>query len=82
MNDVTTIGRWVLLGGVILVIVGGLIMLAGRIPGTDRLGRLPGDVRWTSASGNLSCFVPITSMILLSIVLTVVLNLVVRLLNR
>lgn len=82
MNDFTALGRWLLIGGLILAVVGGLIMLAGRLPGADRLGRLPGDVRWTNQSGNLSCFVPITSMILLSILLTVLLNLAVRLLNR
>jgi hypothetical protein len=62
----------------ILVAIGGLLYLAGKagIP----LGRLPGDIRIQGE--NISCFFPIVTMILISIVLTVVLNLVARMLNR
>jgi hypothetical protein len=79
---VNTIGRWLLLIGLGVAAVGGLIFLASKIPGLDRLGRLPGDIRWQSADGRLSCLVPVVSSILISIILTIALNLVIRLLNR
>lgn len=76
--DFSSLGKGIAVLGVILVIVGGLIWLLGRtgLP----LGRLPGDLRIEGEK--VSCYVPIVTMILLSIVLTVVLNIIVRLLNR
>ena len=72
------IARIFIIFGLILVAIGGLLYLAGKagIP----LGRLPGDIRIQGE--NFSCFFPIATMILISIVLTVVLNLVARMLNR
>lgn len=80
--DQTTLGRWLLIIGLGIAVIGGLIWLSGKIPFLSQLGRLPGDIRYTSPDGNFGCFVPIVSSILLSIILTVVLNVVVRLLNR
>jgi hypothetical protein len=76
--DVSTLGKGISVLGVVLVIVGGLIWLLGRagLP----LGRLPGDVH--IQRDGVSCFLPIASMILLSLVLTIILNVVIRLLNR
>ena len=76
--DFSTIGKGILILGVILVVVGGLFWLLGRtgLP----LGRLPGDLRIEGEK--VSCYVPLMTMILLSIVLTIVLNIIVRLLNR
>ena len=62
-------GRMVLFFGVVLVIVGGALMLFGRL-------HLPGDL--TLRSGNVTVYVPIATSIVLSVVLTVVLNLVFR----
>ena len=72
------IARIFIIFGLILLAIGGLLYLAGKagIP----LGRLPGDIRIQGE--NFSCFFPIVTMILISIVLTVVLNLVARMLNR
>jgi hypothetical protein len=72
------IARIFIIFGLILVVIGGLLYLAGRagIP----LGRLPGDIRIQGE--NISCIFPIVTMILISIILTVVLNLIVRILNR
>ena len=72
------IARIFIIFGLILLAIGGLLYLAGKagIP----LGRLPGDIRIQGE--NFSCFFPIVTMILISIILTVVLNLVARLLNR
>jgi hypothetical protein len=76
--DFSTLGKGIVVLGVVLVVVGGMIWLLSKtgLP----LGRLPGDLRIEGEK--VSCFVPIVSMILLSIVLTVVLNIIVRLLSR
>jgi hypothetical protein len=72
------IARSLIIFGVILIVVGGLIYLIARI-GVP-LGRLPGDIRIQGE--NLTCIIPLASSILLSIVLTVLLNLAIRLLRK
>jgi len=76
--DFSTLGKGILILGLVLVLVGGLLWVLGRsgLP----LGRLPGDIR--IERDGFSCLVPIASMILVSILLTVLLNIVIRLLNR
>ena len=70
------LGRALLvLGGVIVVV--GLVML---VLGRAGVGRLPGDFTFTS--GNMACMVPLASVIVISIVLTIILNVVLRLFNR
>lgn len=76
--DFSSLGKGLVVLGLVLVVVGGLVWLVARtgLP----LGRLPGDVRIEGEK--LSCYVPIVTMIVLSVVLTIVLNLIIRLLNR
>jgi hypothetical protein len=62
-------GRLLLGFGVIMVLVGGALMLFGRF-------NLPGDV--VIRRGGLTVYVPLATGIILSVVLTVVLNLVLR----
>jgi len=68
-----------LLGLAVLVIGLALVVLAVLLltGGISWLGRLPGDIRFTS--GRTRVYIPLTSMILLSLVLTLVLNLLRRL---
>ncbi|MBW7919110.1 MAG: DUF2905 domain-containing protein [Anaerolineales bacterium] len=70
-----SIARYLMLGGALLFLLGGGIYLAAKfgLP----LGRLPGDIRIEGASG--SFYFPIMSSILVSVVLTVLLNVIVRL---
>jgi uncharacterized membrane protein required for colicin V production len=75
--DLGSIGRILLVVGVVLAVIGGALMLLSRVP---LLGNLPGDIR--IQSGSFTCIFPIVTMILLSIILTVILNIVVRLINR
>lgn len=82
MFDAASPARWLVLIGLGITFIGLLLGAASRIPGLNRLGNLPGDIRYTNASGTFGCFVPIVSSIVLSILLTVVLNVVVRLLNK
>jgi len=63
------IGRVLIVSGVVLVILGLLVSLAGRLP--FRLGRLPGDIYIHGK--NTSFYFPLTTCILLSVVLTLVL---------
>ena len=68
------IGKTMLLIGALLMIGGGIVLLLGRfnIP----LGRLPGDIRIEGQNG--SFYFPVVSSILISIVLSVLLNLIGR----
>jgi hypothetical protein len=70
------IGRILILVGIIVLVLGLIFLLLGRTP----IGRLPGD--FTFSNGGFTCFVPVVSMILLSLLLTLILNVVIRLFNR
>ncbi len=70
------IGRMLIFFGMLLILFGGLFLLFGRLGGIG-LGRLPGDI--VIQRDNFSCFFPLTSMILLSILLTIILNVLARL---
>lgn len=70
--DLNTVGRLLLVAGIIVAALGGFLALGGRLP----FGRLPGDI---SIQGqNSGFFFPIVSCIVISVVLTVVLNIVLR----
>lgn len=63
--------RWLILAGVSLVALG---LLMHHAPGAlNWFGRLPGDIRIETARGRF--FFPITSMVVVSLVLTVLVNL-------
>lgn len=66
------LGIYIVALGVIVVLVG-LAAMAGLL---GWVGRLPGDLRY--GNGNVRVFAPFATMILLSVVLTIVLNLFVR----
>lgn len=66
------IGRVILVVGIVLVIVGGLSVLGVRLP----FGRLPGDIAIEGERGGF--YFPIGTMIMISIVLSVLLNIVLR----
>ena len=73
-----SLARLLVILGVVLILAGGLVYLLGRL--NLPFGRLPGDIRLQRE--NISCFFPVTTMILLSIGLSVLLNFILRLLNR
>jgi len=65
--------------GLLLLGLGALLAVAGLViywGGVSWFGRLPGDIRYESESTRV--YIPITSMILLSILLTLLLNAVRR----
>ncbi len=72
------IGRFLMLAGIVLFLIGGAVFLAAKfgLP----LGRLPGDIRIEGENG--SFYFPVTTSILVSIVLTILLNLIGRFLRK
>ena len=66
------LGKVLIGGAVVLLVLGGLILLLGRL-GMDRL---PGDLVFRR--GNATFYFPIGLMILISVVGTIVLNIVFR----
>lgn len=68
------IAHLLLIAGGLAVAAGLVLLFADRIP---FLGRLPGDVRVEGRHG--SFFFPLTTCLLISVVLTVVVNLVAKL---
>ena len=66
------LGKVLIGGAVVLLVLGGLFLLLGRL-GVDRL---PGDLVFRR--GNATFYLPIGLMILISVVGTIVLNLVFR----
>jgi hypothetical protein len=64
------VGKWLILMGIAIVLVGGLVMILGRAG----LFKLPGDL--VLGSKNWRIFLPIASCIIISIVLTVILWLI------
>lgn len=75
--NLETMGRWIVIFGLAITIIGGSIWLIARITGWEKF---PGTIKWQS--GNFTCLVPLLGSIILSVVLTLVLNLLVRWFNR
>lgn len=72
--DAGTLGRGLVYLGLGIVAIGGLLLLLGQV--LD-LGNLPGDLVYEG--DNVQVYAPIGTMIVLSIVLTLLLNLALRL---
>lgn len=72
--DASTLGRGLVYVGLGLVFLGALVLGLGRV---IDLGSLPGDLVYEG--DNVRVYVPIATMIVLSVVLTLLLNLALRL---
>jgi hypothetical protein len=72
MDPARELGKWLILGGLIVAAIGGLLFIGGRLP--LRLGRLPGDIAIEGRRG--SFYFPVVTCILLSVVFTLVMWLV------
>jgi hypothetical protein len=64
-------GRWLIIAGLILAGTGIVLHFAPWL--VSWFGKLPGDIRFETERTKV--FIPITSMLILSIVLTIVVNL-------
>lgn len=71
------LGRSLIFVGIFVAALGGLILLAGRVP---FLGRLPGDFAFSRPG--FTFYFPLATSILISLLLTIAINIVLCLLNR
>ncbi|HOJ92963.1 MAG TPA: DUF2905 domain-containing protein [Dictyoglomaceae bacterium] len=67
-------GKWLILFGIILIILGLIFLFIEKIP---FLGKLPGDIKIERK--NFVFYFPLTTSILLSLILTIILNIIIRL---
>jgi hypothetical protein len=68
VDNIDPVGRLLIIGGIVLAGLGLLIVVAPNLG----LGRLPGDIHIDR--GNDQIFIPFGTMILVSVVLTILLN--------
>jgi hypothetical protein len=69
MDPTRELGKLLLLGGLVLVVIGAFFSFGGRLP--FRLGRLPGDIAYQGK--NSSFYFPIVTCIVLSVAVTLIL---------
>lgn len=69
--EFSDMGRTIAFFGIILLVVGGGMMLFGKIPG---IGKLPGDFFYQK--DGFTFYAPIATSILLSIILTIMFNII------
>jgi len=70
---VQIVGRYLALFGLILIVVGGVFLLAGKLPW---IGKLPGDI--LIKKENFTFYFPITTCILASMILSLIFFLIFR----
>lgn len=70
MTPIASMGRLLIAAGLVLVALGVIFLLAGRLP------RLPGDI--LVQRPNVTVYFPLGTMILVSLVLTFLLNILLR----
>ena len=63
----TSLGRLLIVGGVMLIIIGAVLVAAPKIPW---LGRLPGDI--IIHRENVSFYFPITTCLVISVVMSMI----------
>ncbi|MFL5642396.1 MAG: DUF2905 domain-containing protein [Chloroflexota bacterium] len=73
MDDLEPLGRALVVIGLFITVLGAIMLLSPRVPW---LGRLPGDI--VIHRDDLTIYIPITTMLIVSVVLSVVLNLIGR----
>ena len=73
MGEWSALGKVLIYLGIIMIVVGGLFMRGGKIP---FIGRLPGDI--AIQKKNFSFYFPITTSIIISIVLSFIMWLLSR----
>ena len=74
MTGLDSLGRILMLLGGVLVLLGLLLVLAPKLP---FLSRIPGDI--VLRRGEITIYFPIVTMLLVSVGLTIVLNVILRL---
>jgi len=70
---VDSLGRLLIYIGVLMVLIGGFFILVAKVPW---FGKLPGDIIYRREG--MTIYVPLATMILVSLVLTLLLNIIWR----
>lgn len=73
MLAIETIGKSLIFFGIILIVIGSLFFVFGKIPW---FGRLPGDI--IIKKEGFTFYFPVVTMVLLSILLTIIFNIIGR----
>jgi hypothetical protein len=73
MEGLTGLGKLLVVFGVIMVVIGGVFLLSGKIPW---LGKLPGD--FYIQKKNFAFYFPLASCIILSVIISLILWLLKR----
>ena len=73
MMAIESIGKSLIFFGIVLIVIGSLFVLFGKVPW---FGRLPGDI--IIKREGLTVYFPVATMILLSILLTILFNIIGR----
>jgi len=73
MMAIESIGKSLIFFGIILIVIGSLFVLFGKVPW---FGRLPGDI--VIKREGLTVYFPVATMVLLSLLLTILFNIIGR----
>ena len=73
MDSLEPVGRALVLIGLFITVLGAVMLLTPRVP---FLGRLPGDI--VIVRDGLTIYIPIMTMLIVSVLLSVVLNVIGR----
>lgn len=73
MFELNPLGKVLIFFGVILILIGGVILLAGKVPW---IGRLPGDI--FIQKKNFTFYFPLATSIIISVILTLIFSLLSR----
>ncbi|MFL7813773.1 MAG: DUF2905 domain-containing protein [Anaerolineales bacterium] len=76
--DLSNLARIAAVFGVVLLVLAGILYLLDRLD--IPLGNLPGDIKFQR--GNFTCAVPLVSGLIISVVLTLLLNLILYFINK
>ena len=77
MSGFEGIGKIIIIAGIIMVILGVILIFSDRIP---LLGKLPGDI--VIRKDGVTFYFPVVSLLLLSVVLTLIINFIWRLIGK
>jgi len=61
-------GKFLVIAGVVLIVLGGIFMISDKLP----VGRLPGDIQ--IGSPKFRIYIPVATSVMLSVVVTLILN--------
>ncbi|HEY8279946.1 MAG TPA: DUF2905 domain-containing protein [Bdellovibrionota bacterium] len=66
--DLNFLARTLIATGLLIAVVGCVLLFKDKVPGLDRLGKLPGDIYYEK--GNMKVYFPLATSILVSVLLS------------